>query len=52
MPLVAAALLTFLILVAIGIVVSIVFNRQGRSWIGRMGGKISELGRCQISHAE
>lgn len=35
MPLITTALLTFIILVAIGTVVGIVFNRQGRSWIGR-----------------
>lgn len=35
MPIVTTAILTFLILIAIGIVVGIVFNRRGRSWVGR-----------------
>lgn len=35
MPLLTTALMTFLILVAIGIVVGIAFNRRGRSWLGR-----------------
>jgi hypothetical protein len=35
MPIVTTAILTFIILVAIGIVVGLFINRQGRSWLGR-----------------
>jgi hypothetical protein len=35
MPLITTALMTFIILVLIGIVVGVVFNRRGRSWLGR-----------------
>lgn len=35
MPLITTALLTLIIVVAIGIVIGVVFNRRGRSWIGR-----------------
>jgi hypothetical protein len=35
MPLLTTALMTFLILIAIGVIVGLVFNRRGRSWIGR-----------------
>jgi uncharacterized membrane protein YeaQ/YmgE (transglycosylase-associated protein family) len=35
MPLVTTALMTFIILVLIGIVVGVLFNRKGRSWLGR-----------------
>ena len=35
MPIITTAIMTFIILVLIGIVVGIVFNRRGRSWIGR-----------------
>lgn len=35
MPIVTTAIMTFIILVAIGIVVGILFNRRGRSWLGR-----------------
>lgn len=35
MPIVTTAVLTFIILVVIGIVVGLLFNRRGRSWIGR-----------------
>ena len=35
MPLITSAILTFIILVLIGILVGVVFNRRGRSWLGR-----------------
>lgn len=35
MPIVTTAILTFVIVVAIGIIVGLAFNRYGRSWIGR-----------------
>ncbi len=35
MPLITTAIATFLILVIIGIVVGILFNRRGRGWLGR-----------------
>lgn len=35
MPLLTTALMTFIILVAIGIIVGVLFNRRGRSWLGR-----------------
>lgn len=35
MPLVTTAIMTFLVLVLIGIVVGVLFNRRGRSWLGR-----------------
>ncbi len=35
MPIVTTAILTFVLVVAIGIVVGLAFNRYGRSWVGR-----------------
>ncbi len=35
MPIITTAIMTFIVLVIIGIVVGIVFNRRGRSWLGR-----------------
>jgi hypothetical protein len=35
MTIVTTAIVSFLVLVAIGIVVGVVFNRYGRSWLGR-----------------
>lgn len=35
MPIVTTAILTFIILVLIGIIVGLAFNRYGRSWLGR-----------------
>ena len=35
MPIVTTAVLTFIILVVIGIVFGLAFNRYGRSWVGR-----------------
>jgi hypothetical protein len=35
MPIITTAILTFIILVVIGIVVGVLFNRRGRTWLGR-----------------
>jgi len=35
MPLLTTALMTFIILILIGVIVGLLFNRRGRSWIGR-----------------
>lgn len=35
MPLVTTALMTFILLIVIGIIVGVLFNRRGRSWLGR-----------------
>lgn len=35
MPIVTTAILTFVILIVIGIAVGVLFNRRGRSWLGR-----------------
>jgi len=35
MPIITTAILTFMILVTIGIIVGLLFNRRGRSWLGR-----------------
>lgn len=35
MPIVTTAIVTFIILIAIGIIVGLLFNRRGRSWLGR-----------------
>lgn len=35
MPILTTAIVTFILLVVIGAVVGLIFNRRGRSWIGR-----------------
>ncbi len=35
MPLTTTALMTFIVLILIGIIVGVLFNRKGRSWLGR-----------------
>jgi hypothetical protein len=35
MPIITTAISTFIILVVIGIAVGLLFNRRGRSWLGR-----------------
>jgi hypothetical protein len=35
MPIITTAILTFIILVVIGIAVGVLFNRRGRTWLGR-----------------
>lgn len=44
MALVTTALMTFLILILIGIVVGILFNRMGRSWLGRRVAETTGIG--------
>lgn len=35
MPIITTAIFTFILLIIIGIVVGVLFNRRGRSWLGR-----------------
>lgn len=35
MPIITTAFLTFILLILIGIAVGLIFNRKGRSWLGR-----------------
>ena len=35
MPIITTAIFTFILLIVIGIVVGVLFNRRGRSWLGR-----------------
>lgn len=35
MPIITTAIFTFILLIVIGIVVGVLFNRRGRSWVGR-----------------
>lgn len=44
MALVTTALMTFIILILIGIVVGILFNRRGRSWFGRQVAETTGVG--------
>ncbi len=49
MPLITTALMTFIILVVIGIVVGLVFNRRGRSWLGRQVAETTGVGDVTYS---
>lgn len=49
MPLITTALMTFIILVLIGIVVGLVFNRRGRSWLGRQVAETTGVGDVTYS---
>lgn len=44
MALVTTALMTFIILILIGIVVGILFNRRGRGWFGRQVAETTGVG--------
>ncbi len=44
MTIITTAILTFIILVAIGIVVGLAFNRYGRSWLGRQVAETTGVG--------
>jgi hypothetical protein len=44
MPIVTSAILNFLIVLVIGIVVGLVFNRYGRSWLGRQAAGATGVG--------
>ena len=35
MPIITTAIFTFILLIVIGIVVGVLFNRRGRTWLGR-----------------
>lgn len=35
MPIVTTAIMTFLVLIVIGVLVGVAFNRYGRNWLGR-----------------
>jgi hypothetical protein len=49
MPLITTAILTFIILVAIGIVAGLAFNRYGRSWLGRNVTSVTGVGDVTYS---
>jgi uncharacterized membrane protein YeaQ/YmgE (transglycosylase-associated protein family) len=44
MPIVTTPLMTFILLVLIGVVVGIVMNRAGRGWLGRQVADVTGLG--------
>jgi uncharacterized membrane protein YeaQ/YmgE (transglycosylase-associated protein family) len=49
MPLITTAIATFLILVIIGIVVGVLFNRRGRGWLGRQVADATGIGDVTYS---
>jgi hypothetical protein len=49
MPIVTTATLTFVILVLIGIIVGLAFNRYGRSWLGRQVADATGVGDVTYS---
>jgi hypothetical protein len=49
MPIVTTAILTFILLVLIGIVVGLAFNRYGRSWLGRQVADATGVGDVTYS---
>jgi hypothetical protein len=49
MPIVTTAVLTFILLVLIGIVVGLAFNRYGRSWLGRQVADATGVGDVTYS---
>ena len=49
MPLITTAISTFLILVVIGIVVGLLFNRRGRGWLGRQVADATGVGDVTYS---
>jgi hypothetical protein len=49
MPLITTAIATFIVLVVIGIVVGLVFNRYGRSWVGRQVAETTGVGDVTYS---
>jgi hypothetical protein len=44
MPIVTTAILTFIVLVVIGIIIGLFFNRRGRSWLGRQVAGVTGAG--------
>lgn len=49
MPIITTAISTFLILVVIGIVVGLLFNRRGRGWLGRQVADATGVGDVTYS---
>lgn len=49
MPILTTAVMTFIVLVAIGIIVGLFFNRQGRSWLGRQVADVTGAGDVTYS---
>ena len=44
MPILTTAITTFILLVLIGIIVGLFFNRSGRGWLGRQVGQATGVG--------
>lgn len=49
MPIIENALLTFIVLIVIGIVVGLAFNRYGRGWLGRQFTDVTGVGDVTYS---
>jgi hypothetical protein len=49
MPIITTAIATFLILVVIGIVIGLLFNRRGRGWLGRQVADATGVGDVTYS---
>jgi uncharacterized membrane protein YeaQ/YmgE (transglycosylase-associated protein family) len=49
MPIVTTAIMTFIILIVIGIVIGLLFNRRGRSWLGRRVAETTGVGDVTYS---
>jgi hypothetical protein len=49
MPIITTAISTFLILVIIGIIVGLLFNRRGRGWLGRQVADVTGVGDVTYS---
>jgi hypothetical protein len=49
MPIVTTAIMTFIILIVIGIVIGLLFNRRGRSWLGRQVAETTGVGDVTYS---
>jgi hypothetical protein len=49
MPIVTTAVLTFIILILIGIIVGLAFNRYGRGWLGRQVADATGVGDVTYS---
>jgi hypothetical protein len=44
MPILTTAILNFIVIVVVGIIVGIVFNSRGRSWLGRTSASMTGVG--------
>ncbi len=51
MPIVTTAIVTFIVLVAIGVIVGLAFNRRGRSWLGRQVAGAGDITYCLVGIA-